>query len=435
MQEHNTLVKSGKGILILAYIILGLSLLNQFGFIDFIGSGPLFLASLLGLVLSMILQVLGDHYKVEQAIVVAFRLFVGTLFIFSGFVKSIDPLGTSYKIGEYFVEFGLGFLEPYTLAMSVFMIVLEIVLGVTLLLGYLRDWTLRLLLLLILFFTFLTGYTTVTGNVTDCGCFGDFLKLEPYESFIKDLVLLFMIVVLFFRRKYIEPIASTYIAGPVTVISVLFFTWFCFSNFYFDIPIMDFRPYKAGKNIPAQMTVPEDKKPVIEFVFVYENKETGEQKEFKADNLPKGDEWEFKERTDKVVKEGETPAINNFSIVNSAGESMDSAVLYNDDYVFMNVAYDLKHTSKSAFTEDIVPMAEKAQEDGYLFFTVTATDPESFKKEINANHPFYLADDIFLKTIIRSNPGLVIIKDGNVVMKWHHRHIPDYEQIQEKYLK
>lgn len=435
MQENNTLVKSGKTVLFLSFVALAISLLNQFGFIDFVGSGTFLIVSLVGLVLSMVLQVMGDYYKPGQALTVTFRIFVGVLFIFSGFVKSIDPLGTAYKITEYFVEFGMGFLEPVTLALSIFMIVLEIVLGVTLLLGYLKNWTLRLLLLLILFFTFLTGYTTVTGHVTDCGCFGDFLKLKPFESFMKDLVLLTMILVLYFNKKYITPLFSTYISGPVSVLATLFFTWFCFSNYYFDLPTMDFRPYKPGKNIPAQMTVPKDKQPIVEFVFEYKNKETGEVKEFSASNMPSGDNWEFVDRKDKVIKEGETPAINNFSIVNKEGESMDDEILYNDNYVFMVVAYNLKHTYKDAFVEKINPLAEKVQDAGYMFFTVTGTEPTAFEQEIQSSYPFYLADDIFLKTIVRSNPGLVILKDGNVVMKWHHKHIPDFEFIKSNYLK
>ncbi|MEX0810993.1 MAG: BT_3928 family protein [Chitinophagales bacterium] len=435
MREKNTLVKAGRAVLLLSFVALGISLLNQFGFIDLIGSGTFLIIALAGLAISMMMHVAGDYYKPGEALTMAFRIFVGVLFIFSGFVKSIDPLGTAYKITEYFVEFGLGFFEPFTLAMSVFMIVLEIVLGITLLLGYMRNWTLRLLLLLILFFTFLTGYTTVTGNVTDCGCFGDFLKLEPFQSFIKDLVLLVMILVLYYNKKYIKPFFSTYIAGPISVLATLFFTWFCFSNFYFDLPAMDFRPYKPGKNIPEQMTVPKDKQPIVEFVFTYKNKETGEEKEFNANNMPSGDKWEFVDRKDIVIKEGETPPINNFSIVNKDGESMDDEILYNPDYVFMVVAYDLRHTAKEAFIEKINPLAEKAQKAGYMFFTVTSTSPESFEQEIDSNHPFYLADDIFLKTIVRSNPGLVILKDGNVLMKWHHRHIPDYEEINSNYLK
>jgi uncharacterized membrane protein YphA (DoxX/SURF4 family) len=435
MQEKNSLIKAGNVVLFLAYVALSISLLNQFKAIDFIGSGTFLIVALVGLVLSAGLKVAGDYYKPWQAVVVSFRLFVGTLFIFSGFVKSIDPLGTAYKITEYFVEFGMEFLEPFTLAMSIFMIVLEIVLGITLLLGYLRKWTLILLLLLIVFFTFLTGYTTVTGNVTDCGCFGDFLKLEPYESFLKDLVLLVMIVVLYFNSKYIDQKWSTYISGGVTAIATIGFTWFCFSNFYFDLPAMDFRPYKPGKNIPAQMTVPKDKQPVIEFVFTYKNKSTGEEKDFSANNMPSGDEWEFVDRKDVVVKEGETPAINNFNIVNQDGETMDDEILYNPDFVFMVVSYDLNHTHKAAFVEKIAPIAEKAQADNFMFFTVAGTDPAEFEKEIDANYPFYIADEIFLKTIVRSNPGLVILKEGTVVQKWHHKHIPDYETIKNNYLK
>lgn len=435
MQEKNSLVKAGNVVLVLAFAALGISLLNQFKAIDLIGSGTFLIVALVGLVLSLGLKVAGHYYKPGQALTVGFRIFVGVLFIFSGFVKSIDPLGTSYKIAEYFVEFGLQFLEPYTLAMSVTMIVLEIILGITLLLGFLRNWTLILLLGLIVFFTFLTGYTTVTGNVTDCGCFGDFLKLEPSESFMKDIVLLLMILVLAWNRKYIDSKYSFSISATITALATIVFTWFSFANFYFDLPVLDFRPYKVGKNIPAQMTVPIERQAIVEFVFIYENKSTGEVKEFSASNMPSSAEWKFVDRKDIVIKEGETPSINNFSIVNKDNESMDDEILYNPDYTFMVVAYNLNLTHKEAFVEKINPMAAKARADNFMFFTVTGTEPTAFEKEINANHPFYLADDIFLKTIIRSNPGLVILKDGNVVQKWHYKHIPDYETIKSNYLK
>ncbi len=204
--------------------------------------------------------------------------FVGAFFIFSGFVKAIDPLGTSYKIQEYFTEFGMQFLEPYTLAFSVITIVLEIVIGVTLLLGYLRDITVGLLLLLIIFFTFLTGYTMFTGHVTDCGCFGDFLKIEPKYSFYKDIFLSVLIIFLVARRKYIEPLFSNLVAAPVTALATIGFAVFCFRNFAWNEPVFDFRPYKVGKNIPAQMKPIKPK--VVEYVWEYKNKQTGELKKF-----------------------------------------------------------------------------------------------------------------------------------------------------------
>ena len=366
------------------------------------------------------------------------RLFVGGLFIFSGSVKAIDPLGTSYKIAEYFVEFGLGFLEPFTLAFSVITIVMEVVLGVVLLLGYQMKLTSTLLLLLILFFTFLTGYTTVTGNVTDCGCFGDFLKLEPIESFIKDLILLVFILLIFWKQKLITPLFGSIASAGITVMTTIVFVIYCFSNFYWDLPQYDFRPYKVGNSIPDQMTVAPDKQPVYEYKFVYKNNETGEEMEFSMDNLPKGKDWSFVDRKDILVKKGETPKINNFQIINNDGEDITEDIIYNPDYLFMVVAYDLEHANAKAFQEQLNPIAAECDKAGYVFFAVTAAgadEREKFRHENQTPYPFYEADPIFLKTIVRSNPGLMIVKDGIVVGKWHHKQLPTFEEMKNSYLK
>ncbi len=364
--------------------------------------------------------------------------FVGVLFIFSGFVKAIDPLGTSYKMIEYFHEFGTGFMEPFALSFAIFMIVLELMLGVALLLGYKKELTLWLLILTILFFTFLTGFTAYTGKVTDCGCFGDFIKLKPIQSFYKDVFLTALILFLYFRRKYIEPLISSFPSAVIIVLVTIVSTWYNFRNFYFDLPQFDFRPYKVGNYIPDMMTVPDDKKPVVEFVFVYKNKNSGEEKNYKADELGEVDydNWEYKDRKEIVIREGEQPRINNFRIDNEDGENISDALLSDENYAFWVVAYDLKKACPHAFKEKLNPIAERAQAAGYQFFTVSATTSvENFRHEVQAAYPFYSADGIFLKTIIRSNPGLMIVKNGTVVAKYHHRHIPVYEELEKSILR
>lgn len=359
--------------------------------------------------------------------------FVGVLFIFSGFVKAIDPLGTSYKMAEYFHEFNMMFMDPFSLLFSVIMIVLELTLGVMLILGYRKNLTLWLLLLMILFFTFLTGFTAYTGKVTDCGCFGDFIKLKPIQSFYKDVVLTLLILILFFRRKNIEPLLSNYLALPVITLVVIVATWYNFRNFYFNEPQFDFRPYKVGNHLPDLMTVPEDKGPI--FVFVYKNKKTGEERNVKAEELSNlnHDEWEYRDRI--TIREGELPRINNFRIDNENGENISEDLLNDPNYAFWVIAYDLNKTCKKAFTEKLNPLAEKAEKSGYHFFVATATRPEAFRHEVQAAYPFYTADAVFLKTIVRSNPGLLIVKNGTVVAKYHHKHIPTFEELQQTVLK
>lgn len=369
--------------------------------------------------------------------------FVGIFFIFSGFVKAIDPLGTSYKIQEYFTEFGMQFLEPYTLAFSVITIVLEIVIGVTLLLGYLRDITVGLLLLLIIFFTFLTGYTTVTGHVTDCGCFGDFLKIEPKYSFYKDIFLSVLILFLVVRRKYIEPLFGNFVALPITGLATVALTLFCIRNFAWNEPVFDFRPYKVGKNIPAQMKPIKPK--VVEYVWEYKNKQTGELKKFSDKEFAQvskepgfKDTWQYSNREDVVIDAGVPAPISNFAIFNENGEDLTDQILYEETgYQFLVIAYDLDKTHAAAFSA-LNTIAAASEKEGVPFFAVTAASPdkrEAFRHEQQTAYPFYEADGTFLKTIVRSNPGLLLIKQGTVVGKWHHKHFPTFEELKKDYLK
>lgn len=378
--------------------------------------------------------------KPERLFVAYVQDFVGTFFIFSGVVKAIDPLGTAYKMMEYFVEFGMDFMEPLTVGFAVFMIVLEIALGFALILNFMKGITLTLLTGMIVFFTFLTGYTSYTGHVTDCGCFGDFLKLEPIVSFSKDLFLSVLIVILLLQARFIKGLFSGFGAAATVVVVTVASFFFCLYNFVWNLPIVDFRPYAVGKNIPAQMVVPEEDKAIVEYVFVYKNKQTGEQKQFKQTELPKGEEkqnWEFVERTDIVIKEGKDPNINNFRLEDEDGNVMNDSILTNPDYVFFVVAYNLDHTNKEAFAE-LNKLAESADKDGYMFFVGTSNprnEIEAFRHDVQAAYPFYIGDGTFLKTINRSNPGLMIIKDGTVVGQWHHRHLPTYEELKANTLK
>lgn len=389
--------------------------------------------------------------KPSNLLVSYFQDFVGVLFIFSGSVKAIDPLGTAYKMGDYFTELNLPKFEPYVTELAVFMIVLEILLGVALLLGWKKNFTLFILFGMIVFFTFLTGFTYLSGwhfnglnpadwkfvktdmKVTDCGCFGDFLKLEPKVSFIKDVFLTIMILVLIWGRKHIQ---SVFGGAPATaslaLVAVASF-FYCLSNFVWDLPQFDFRPYAVGKNIPKQQEfVP----PTMKYKFFYKNESTGEVEGFVYPDKP-GDGWvkADKEREDIIIDEGVPAIISNFQLVNEDGDLMDDQILYNEDYTFMVVAYKLEKTDKEAFTEKINPIASAAEKDGYMFFVATASDAEKFRHDVQADYPFYSGDATFLKTIIRSNPGLLILKNGTVVAKWHHRHIPEYSDIKSEYLK
>ncbi len=400
--------------------------------------------TLFGLIGAIALVVNIIRYFIEKParpLIAFIQDFVGVLFIFSGFVKAIDPLGTAYKMTEYFHEFNMMFMDDYSLAFAVFMIVFELVLGVALLLGYKKELSIWLSLLMIIFFTFLTGFTAYTGKVTDCGCFGDFIKLKPIQSFYKDVFLTALILILLFGKKHIEPLISKFpsalILGVVTIVS----TWYCFSNFYFNLPQFDFRPYKIGNHIPEQMTVPDSLRPVVERIFIYANsKKPSEIREISEKDLMQGlleSKYDsFIDRKEKVIKEGELPKINNFRLDNENGENISEEVLNDPNYAFWIIAYDLTKTNKTAFTDKLNTIAAEAKKNGYKVFVATATaDYAALKKELNTDYTFYTGDAIFLKTIIRSNPGLMIVKNGTVKAKYHHRHIPDYGTISSTVLK
>ncbi len=376
--------------------------------------------------------------KPANPVIAFIQDFVGVLFIFSGFVKAIDPLGTAYKMTEYFHEFDMMFMDDFALAFAIFMIVFELVLGVALLLGYKKEITIWLSLLMIIFFTFLTGFTAYTGKVTDCGCFGDFIKLKPLQSFYKDIFLTVLILILLFGKKHIEPVISKLPAAALLVFIAVISTWYNFKNFHFNEPQFDFRPYKIGNHIPDQMTVPDSLKPIKDFVFVYKNKTTGELKDYKTDELGNVnyDEWDYADRKEIIIREGEQPKIANFRIDNENGENISEDLLNDPNYAFWIIAYDLKKTEKSAFSEKLNAIAAKAEQDGYNVFVATATSPtEAFRHEVQAAYPFYSGDATFLKTIVRSNPGLLIVKNGTVAAKYHHRHFPAYDEIKSNVLK
>lgn len=377
-----------------------------------------------------------------RALTLISRVLVGLLFIISGLIKANDPLGFSYKLDEYFEVFGMSFLTPASLAMAMGICVVEIGLGVALIMGVYMNFTAWLLLLMIIFFTVLTGYSAVTGKVTDCGCFGDAIKLTPWESFFKDLVLLVLIGIIFIRRNYIEPLVSRLAGRTFTIAAyVLAFGFTLFTYLY--LPVKDFRPYAIGKSIPEQMAVPDDApQPVYETKLIYKNKSTGELREmsmdeYTASNIWEDENWEWADTQNKLIKEGFTPKIANFIVVDEDGTEIHDDLANNPEYNFILVAYDLSNTNKDVQSK-INELALKAQQNGYDFVGLTATSVKQtneFRHEVQAMYPYYFADATFLKTIIRSNPGLLLVKGGTVVDKWPWRSIPTYERIEEKHLK
>ncbi|WP_300978942.1 BT_3928 family protein [Flavobacterium sp.] len=352
------------------------------------------------------------------------RLFVGILFIISGLIKLNDPVGFSYKLAEYFSEpvFNMPFLEPFALAIALFLVILEVVLGVLLLIGYKTKSTIWSLLILIILFTFLTFYSAYFEVVKDCGCFGDALKLTSWQSFTKDVVLLFFILILYFNQKLVQPLFGVKTQNAIVALAVVLC---CFMGYWVlnHLPIVDFRPFKVGNNIYDGMMIPDNApKSEVEMVFIY--KVNGVQKEFTEKELmqiPAG--ATFVDRKDKIIKEGYVPPIHDFTMEKD-GEDYKNRFLRHEQLMLI-VAYDLDKANKEGMAK-IEALHQKALIKGYKVIGMTASSPEQIeaaKKRFGLTFNFYFCDAIALKTIERANPSIVIISKAVVKQKVHYNDI------------
>lgn len=358
----------------------------------------------------------------------------GALFLFSATVKAIDPTGTAIKMEEYFEELHLLFMEPFSLTFSVIMIVMEFLLGLALILGWRKKLTLWLLILMNVFFTFLTGYTTVTGKVTDCGCFGDFIKQTPMESFIKDLILLTLLLIIFLGRKKIKEVFIDSKGMILLGIVGLGCLYFNFSNFYFDKPIVDFRPYAVGKDINAQRVEIADK---LDYGFKFKNTSSGEVKRVGMSDYSKFKEdvaWEFTGEQDNIVLEKGIPAtISNYAAFNKDGDEMTDELLMDEAYSIWVLSKNVTESYNDAWSK-IATLEKYAQENNIRMYAFTSTvfeESDKFKAKHNLSFPFYEADETLIKTVIRANPGVLLLKNGKILGKWQHNHIPELAKLSE----
>ena len=360
-----------------------------------------------------------------KIIVHLFRYFVGALFIFSGLIKLNDPIGFSFKLEEYFgpTVFDLDFLIPIVLPMAIFIVIFEVILGIFLILGYKREFTLWSLLLMIIFFTFLTWYSAYFNKVTDCGCFGDAIKLTPWESFTKDVVLLIMIAFLFVKKDLVNPIINLNLQKLIIGTSLLV----CFYITYFvlnHLPILDFRAYKIGDNIIENMRVPEDApKDIYEYEWLFS--EGDEIKKYITNGEYPNAKGDFLTVETKLIQKGYEPSIYDFSIeVN--GNNLTDEIL-SEEKLLIYISYNLEKFSSKAI-ENMKFSAEKAKNNGFKIIGLTASSVEDrniFIKTNSLSFEFYTCDETALKTVVRSNPGAIVLKAGNVVDKKHYKDFSD----------
>lgn len=362
------------------------------------------------------------------------RILLGITFIFSGFVKAIDPLGTTYKIQDYLTSFGLVSLHNIALPISIVLCAGEFCLGIFMLFGLYRKWTSRLLFLVMLFMTPLTLYLAIANPVKDCGCFGDALIITNWQTFFKNIILLVCAIVVLIWHQKITNLFTGKFYWFVSLYIIVCSIAFCLYG-VFNEPIIDFRPYKIGANIPKLMTVEEDKAPVFENIFTYEK--DGVKKEFTEDNYPWEDStWIFVDRQSKLIKEGEEPLIRDFSINRlylnqdrteiEGEEDITNEVLSDSSYTFLMIAYSLTDMDVDYLSsfEDINNYARDHQ---YKFYCLTSSPRDvilQLEKENITNFDFCLSDERSLKTIVRSNPGLILLKNGVIINKWSDKYVP-----------
>ena len=354
------------------------------------------------------------------------RILVGGLFIFSGLIKLNDPVGFSFKLEEYFgpTVFDLTFLEPLALPIAIFVVILEVLLGIFLLIGYKPKFTLYSLLAMIVFFTFLTWYSAYFNKVTDCGCFGDAIKLTPWESFTKDVILLALILVLFWGKKHIKPLFDKGVLNVISGIGLAACILFCY-HVLNHLPVKDFRPYKIGDNIMANMVVPDDApKPVINYHWTFNV--NGEEQVITTNGSYPTVDGEYVGVETETVSEGYEPPIHDFSMERDGVDYIDE--LLSEEKLLILLSYNLEKAKEKGLNK-LADLAKKAQANGYRVIGLTASGPEEqerFSKSYNLDFEFYFCDETALKTIVRSNPGLLTLNKGTIQQKLHFN---DFDEL------
>lgn len=355
------------------------------------------------------------------------RFVLAVVFIFSGFVKAIDPFGSFYKIQDYLTAFNLISWFPgyWPLLFAVLLAAIEFCAGIYLFLGIRRKISSTLAFLLMLVMTPLTLYLALADPVSDCGCFGDALVLTNWQTFGKNVVLLVAAVTVFRQWREITrfiTLKMEWIFSMYTILFVFALSAYCLRN----LPLLDFRPYKIGTNIKAGMEIPEGAKlSVLETTFVMEK--DGQRKEFTLDNYPDST-WTFVETRTIVKEKGYEPPIHDFAMQSlTSGADITDSVLTSRGYTFLLVAHRIEEADDSNI-DLINEIYDYSVEHGYGFYALTSSPEDAIAlwcDRTGAEYPFCQMDDITLKTIIRSNPGLLLIKDGTILNKWSDSQLPD----------
>lgn len=372
----------------------------------------------LGLLIVNIVLSIVFARKINKLVLNISRILLGALFVYSGFVKGVDPLGTQFKIADYFYAYGIAWAVPIALVLSVLMNAMEFSMGALFLLRVKTKWVSLLSLFVMLFFTLTTLYDALYSPVPDCGCFGDALIITNWQTFYKNLVINSFVLIVFFRRFDFKEYSSKVLEYSTLLIVVLGFI--VFENYNINnLPMVDFRPWKVGNNL-----IPENPQPV-KYFLTYKNTKTGEEKEYLSKELPWQDstftaDWKWLSSREEDPNVGE---MNVFPMLDKEGNDISKELVGDTNYVFIFSVYDI-----NAVPSELVTFLNQFYSDAIKYdlsvVIINSDLPEDFTAFKNkyslADYPVFNSDDTALKAAVRSNPGLVVVRKGKVIAKYHY---------------
>lgn len=359
------------------------------------------------------------------------RVFTGLVFIFSGFVKGVDPMGTAYKFDDYFIALNIPWMSGMSVALAIIMIAAEFILGWFLLFNFRTKLSAWFVLGFMLFFTPLTLWLAISDKVHDCGCFGDFLVMTNTQTFIKNLVLLVFVIILFTTRKAFRNAMAGWKQIAVALLGVVIIFYLMHSGYNHE-PKLDFRPFKVGANLSENMLpIPE----ISEVNLIYQHTETGEELSYTTKTLPFNDsilfpKLKFLRQEKKIIQEFQ-PAAASFEMFGTDGHDYSSEIIGFKDFILVLFIQDIEKANKNAFVK-IAAIQEEAAKRKIRMVAVSGSaydTVEKFLQEAGTPMEHYSADVIKIKTVVRANPGLLLLKNGHVLGKWHYHDFPELKTL------
>jgi uncharacterized membrane protein YphA (DoxX/SURF4 family) len=353
------------------------------------------------------------------------RIFSGLVFIFSGLSKGVDPMGSMYKFIDYFTAFGLDSLNNMALILGIALCTAEFLIGFAILTGIRIKQSSWGLLLFMLVFTPLTLVLAINNPVSDCGCFGDAIHLTNWQTFYKNIIILIPVVFVFIQRNKFDAITSSGKEWLTLSVVTIAFLVFIQLNYKY-LPFLDFRPYKVGTDIEESMIIPEDG-PFDEFDISLIYEKDGVTEEFTLENYPSDSSWVFVDQKSTLIKKGYVPPIHDFSLSSIYGDDLTDKILNDPGYTLLMISTSISETADGSMERGIA-LGTEAIKQGMSFYILTSSSTDDVL-QFNDNNLFLSGDETALKTIIRSNPGFVLLSDGIILNKWSYATIPEIDRI------